>query len=449
MAFIGLLSKFIGLELPDLNVQNLNMLIPSFFQSANTRPLPKALLWGALILSGLIAWLGIGVDNLNQTGWRHGFDHPLEGWDHLVTMLAVGIWAAQMRGRAIWQLPLAFVSVMSLGGLAGASGLVIASAESIILLSTAVFGILITRRIRFSSKINILIVAFFAFFHGFAHGHEISASASLLSYTLGFTVATLLLHGAGIVAAKLAVIVVTGLLTALLNFGAHASARLALDDSMDGAGKKANQSFQIFASAVNNHQRYANKAVPHVDVGGYRYSPSSYLSPHKYGTHADSVVARHAGLIKTSYQLLSPGLEHSPLNVAIFNHYYPAINHSPGLALASNGVGRTSPPNQKSFNTSSVSIPYFPLIAVFLVQLTCFLPDSFFNFLRPLIQRVVASAIFSAADCVRKSAYRCFQFISWRNNWRWGTTEFICRSKLCGRQTSYLLNNNKQETYCV
>jgi len=111
-------------------------------------------------------------------------------------------------------LPVSFVGVMSLGGLAGASGLSLPSVEGLILLSCAVFGVLITRRVRFGSKINVLIVAFFAFFHGFAHGQEISASASLISYTLGFMLATLLLHGTGILVAKLVVLAVGCLFSA-------------------------------------------------------------------------------------------------------------------------------------------------------------------------------------------------------------------------------------------
>jgi hydrogenase/urease accessory protein HupE len=130
-----------------------------------------------------------------------GFQHPLQGWDHLITMIAVGIWAAQLRGRAIWLLPLTFVSVMSLGGLVGAI-VDLHNIEMIILLSGLVFSVFIARQVRFTSRINILIVAFFAFFHGHAHGQEISASASLLSYSLGFISATLLLHGAGILTSR-------------------------------------------------------------------------------------------------------------------------------------------------------------------------------------------------------------------------------------------------------
>ncbi|NOU21118.1 MAG: hypothetical protein HOO93_04885, partial [Methyloglobulus sp.] len=83
----------------------------------------------------LLAFVGQLFIKLDFIGWTSGFTHPLTGWDHLITMLAVGIWAAQLRGHAIWMLPLAFVGVMSLGGLAGAAGLTIPSVEGLILLS--------------------------------------------------------------------------------------------------------------------------------------------------------------------------------------------------------------------------------------------------------------------------------------------------------------------------
>ncbi len=138
-----------------------------------------------------------------NSDWGQGFDHPLQGWDHLLTMIAVGVWAVQLRGQAVWMLPFTFVSVMSLGGLAGAASFAIPSVEIMILLSGLVFSVFIVRKIHFTTRMNVLIVAFFAFFHGYAHGQEISASASLISYTLGFVFATLLLHCAGIATARL------------------------------------------------------------------------------------------------------------------------------------------------------------------------------------------------------------------------------------------------------
>lgn len=166
----------------------------------------RLLVIGVVLLLGSVLFNSV-VSSVDITGWSSGFTHPLHGGDHFLTMLAVGIWAAQLRGKAIWLLPVTFVGVMSLGGLAGAAGLFIPSAELIILLSGLVFSVFIVRKVRFSSQTNVIIVAFFAFFHGFAHGQEISTSASLISYTLGFMVATLLLHGAGILIVRLLVII--------------------------------------------------------------------------------------------------------------------------------------------------------------------------------------------------------------------------------------------------
>jgi hydrogenase/urease accessory protein HupE len=160
----------------------------------------KILLWLTLFISPSLVHAHSAGGTIS--GWHNGFYHPLHGWDHLLTMLAVGIWAAQLRGRAVWQLPLAFVGIMSLGGLVGITGVSIPGVELMILLSVAVFSVLVAGRIRFRTTISVLIVIFFGFFHGFAHGQEMPASVSLLSFALGFMMATLLLHGAGILTVR-------------------------------------------------------------------------------------------------------------------------------------------------------------------------------------------------------------------------------------------------------
>src|ERR1700678_2369919 len=73
-------------------------------------------------------------------GWHDGFNHPLHGWDHLLVMIAVGWWAAQQRGRAVWLIPLTFVAVMTAGGIVGATGVGLPGVESAILLSVAIFA---------------------------------------------------------------------------------------------------------------------------------------------------------------------------------------------------------------------------------------------------------------------------------------------------------------------
>jgi urease accessory protein len=326
----------------------------------------------ALLLLGFLANRYIHVDLI---GWNHGFSHPLEGWDHLLTMLAVGIWAAQMRGHAIWMLPLAFVSVMSLGGLAGAAGLSIPSAEGIILLSSAVFVVLITRKIRFSTKINVLIVAFFAFFHGFAHGQEISASASLISYTLGFMVATLLLHGAGILVAKLVVFCIACLLTMIfsqlnpsaeINSASYGNARItepsaennnllrlkpsqwhSVQDEFENGYSlgvvpldNSKSSTAITKISLNDSETQSIDSSKSIFTLSNQYYTSDYKADKQFDdlSHGKPQVPNTVETLSffAGFQTL--------LELVGFNQIYPSINNSPGVSFLSNGVGNNSPP---------------------------------------------------------------------------------------------------------
>jgi urease accessory protein len=335
-------------------------------QSDSGRKPCRLLLSVGLPLVLLLAFLGKQIINFDSIGWSNGFSHPLMGWDHLVTMLAVGVWAAQLRGQAIWMLPLAFVGVMSLGGLAGAAGLAIPSVEGIILLSCAVFSVLITRKVRFSAQVNVLIVAFFAFFHGFAHGQEISTSASLISYTLGFMLATLLLHGAGILVAKLVVFGVTCLLTAMFANAALAKTADSIrEDNPNGssslvrdAGEGSKVPFRmIHAKGGLDHK--ASLFQQRVSVADSEYcrdtlnNAGSARSPIdlKLLINASPDADKSHGLIAKQQpaqvlcldraifdgdHLVDAGLD--------FKHYYRDVNHTPGKHLLSNGVGLTSPP---------------------------------------------------------------------------------------------------------
>jgi urease accessory protein len=135
-------------------------------------------------------------------GTSHGFGaglmHPLTGWDHLLAMFAVGLWAAQQRGRAMWQIPLAFVSVMVLGGIIGVTGIYMPGVELAIAISVLALGGLIATRTSFAPTLGMMLVGAFALFHGYAHGHEMPASASALPFSVGFVISTVMLHGLGI-----------------------------------------------------------------------------------------------------------------------------------------------------------------------------------------------------------------------------------------------------------
>ena len=97
-------------------------------------------------------------------GVRDGFVHPFTGLDHLLAMFAVGLWAAQHRGRAVWMIPLTFVSVMVLGGIVGVSGAYVPGAELGIAVSLLALGGLIATATRFKPSLSMLVVGFFALF---------------------------------------------------------------------------------------------------------------------------------------------------------------------------------------------------------------------------------------------------------------------------------------------
>lgn len=130
-------------------------------------------------------------------GLAHGLAHPFTGLDHLCAMLAVGLWAAQMGGRAAWQVPLTFVAVMALGGALGMAAIPLPFAETGIVLSLLGLGALIAAGARLPLVLSAIIAGVFALFHGYAHGVEMSPGASALAYASGFVAATALLHLTG------------------------------------------------------------------------------------------------------------------------------------------------------------------------------------------------------------------------------------------------------------
>src|SRR5687767_645980 len=115
--------------------------------TANARKLLYTV--GILVLAPALAQAHTGHASFN--GWHNGFNHPFQGWDHLLAMLAVGLWAAQQRGPALWRIPSTFVAMMGVGGIVGATGASVPGVEVAILLSVVVFGIFVARRIRLHS----------------------------------------------------------------------------------------------------------------------------------------------------------------------------------------------------------------------------------------------------------------------------------------------------------
>jgi urease accessory protein len=131
-------------------------------------------------------------------GFLSGVAHPLFGYDHLLAMLAVGIWGAQMGGRAVWTLPVTFPLIMAVGGVLGMAGVPIPSVELGIALSVLVLGLAIAFAWRPFEPVALLIVAAFAIFHGYAHGIELPTAADPIAYSIGFVAATGGIHVAGI-----------------------------------------------------------------------------------------------------------------------------------------------------------------------------------------------------------------------------------------------------------
>jgi urease accessory protein len=140
------------------------------------------------------------ADTGGETGaLLSGILHPLTGLDHLLAMIAVGLWAAQLGGRATLLVPASFVGVMMLGAVLGVSGVSLPYVESGIIASVLILGIAVAIAVRPPLYIAAAAAAgLLALFHGHAHGTELPVGMSALSYGTGFVVSTIGLHMAGI-----------------------------------------------------------------------------------------------------------------------------------------------------------------------------------------------------------------------------------------------------------
>lgn len=147
-----------------------------------------------MVAGGAQAHTGEGVAG----GLASGFLHPLFGLDHLVAMVAVGLWGAVLGAPALWLLPVVFPVVMALGGALGVAGVPLPAVETGIALSGVILGLLVAFAVRAPLWIAAVIVGVFAVFHGHAHGTELPVAADPIAYAVGFVVATGLLHLAGI-----------------------------------------------------------------------------------------------------------------------------------------------------------------------------------------------------------------------------------------------------------
>src|SRR5262245_2149935 len=159
---------------------------------------------------GVVATLAAGAvalapeAALAHTGMEHavsfasGFKHPWTGLDHMLAMVAVGLWAGLVGGRALWAWPVAFVGVMVAGGLAGIAGVPLPMAEPGILASVIVLGLMVLAAARLPVWAGAALVALFAVVHGHAHGAELPAEGAAAPYFAGFVLATAALHALGL-----------------------------------------------------------------------------------------------------------------------------------------------------------------------------------------------------------------------------------------------------------
>jgi urease accessory protein len=134
-------------------------------------------------------------------GLGSGLGHPFIGIDHLLAMLAVGMWAYQLGGSAVWKVPLVFVLTLLVGASVGLAGLSLPFIEPVIVASVMVFGLLIAMKSRITPVLASMLVALFALFHGYAHGIEMPLAALPLAYVAGFSLATIGIHVLGVMLA--------------------------------------------------------------------------------------------------------------------------------------------------------------------------------------------------------------------------------------------------------
>jgi urease accessory protein len=148
----------------------------------------------ALLPTAAFAHAGSGAAG----GFGHGLLHPIGGPDHILAMVAVGVLANRLGGRAIWMVPAAFVAMMAVGGFIGVQGMHLPLVETGIAVSVIVLGLAIAFRWKLPVAAASALVGLFAIFHGHAHGGEMPADASGVTYALGFMLATASLHVMGI-----------------------------------------------------------------------------------------------------------------------------------------------------------------------------------------------------------------------------------------------------------
>jgi len=167
----------------------------------STFPRRAGILASVLTIFFSLGWAQVTwahIEGGQAAGFITGLQHPWSGLDHVLAMIAVGLWGAQLGNPAIWLLPIAFPMMMAMGATMGLLGIPVPGVEIGIALSAIVLGTMILVEVRPNLAVAIAIVGVFAIFHGHAHGTELPLGQSGLLYSMGFVIATGCLHALGI-----------------------------------------------------------------------------------------------------------------------------------------------------------------------------------------------------------------------------------------------------------
>jgi len=164
---------------------------------ARRRPSPEGLV-ALLVLALAMAPARAHIQAGEVGGFLSGFKHPISGLDHVLAMVSVGLWGAQLGAPAMWLLPVVFPMVMAFGGFLGLVGVPLPGVEIAIALSAVLLGLAVAREARPPLPLAAALVGVFAIFHGHAHGTELPPGQSGILYSIGFVVATGCLHLTGI-----------------------------------------------------------------------------------------------------------------------------------------------------------------------------------------------------------------------------------------------------------
>jgi len=153
----------------------------------------------AVLIVAAWAWPVLAhVQQGAAAGFLTGLRHPVSGLDHVLAMISVGLWGAQLGQPAVWLLPVTFPLVMAFGGFLGLVGVPLPGVEIGIALSAILLGVMVAFEARPPLAAAAVLVGFFAIFHGHAHGTELPVGQSGMLYSIGFVIATGCLHAVGI-----------------------------------------------------------------------------------------------------------------------------------------------------------------------------------------------------------------------------------------------------------